>query len=332
MSFMQRCSARLKVLVLLELAIVLPAAALIIFSLWSLKSIERDRAVEAAIQRDFSYILKGLEKRLNEQGTNILARARKDFPCEDEAPVPVLNAMLEKSPQLSMAFLFDERDGKVIVVGAPERLSRDEAFRKEVEYFAKSVAWLKMEGKGMVKKLWEMEEKGEPPYFAYPHWTEHLPDKEYVPMAFFTLPNASRHRVVIGGVLFSDPYLVSELFPSVIEEVISEDVPVKGGKGAQHSAAVISIRARGEKRYMAASPGWDGGKPEVEKATEGIFPGLLLQMKLRGTTVAALGQRFIHQPVGDRNPFLLAGRGRVSHLPQRLPGDATGQAEVRLRG
>jgi signal transduction histidine kinase len=45
---------------------------------------------------------------------------------------------------------------------------------------------------------------------------------------------------------------------------------------------------------MVASAGWDGGEPEVERNLEGAFPGLTLAIKLRGTTLAALGQHFVH--------------------------------------
>ena len=53
-----RLTDRTRTLLTLELAIVLPAAALMAFSIWNLKHIQRDKAIEAAIQRDFTYVLK----------------------------------------------------------------------------------------------------------------------------------------------------------------------------------------------------------------------------------------------------------------------------------
>ena len=53
MSKKWRLTERTRTLLTLELAIVLPAAALMGFSHWNLKQIQRDRAVEAAIQRGF---------------------------------------------------------------------------------------------------------------------------------------------------------------------------------------------------------------------------------------------------------------------------------------
>lgn len=58
-----KLTERTRTLLTLELAIVLPAAALMAFSIWNLKNLQRDKAIEAAIQRDFSYVLKIVEKK-----------------------------------------------------------------------------------------------------------------------------------------------------------------------------------------------------------------------------------------------------------------------------
>jgi signal transduction histidine kinase len=52
------------------------------------------------------------------------------------------------------------------------------------------------------------------------------------------------------------------------------------------------VHIKGDSEYLAACTDWDGGKPEVERPMEGAFPGLVLAMKLRGTTLAAMGQHF----------------------------------------
>ncbi len=49
----------------LELAVVLPAAALVVLSALHLKSVERDRGIQAAFQRDFSQVLLISEKQMN---------------------------------------------------------------------------------------------------------------------------------------------------------------------------------------------------------------------------------------------------------------------------
>jgi len=55
---------RSKMLLKLELAITVPALALMGFSIWNLKHIQRDQYIEAAIQREFRSMLKSQKARL----------------------------------------------------------------------------------------------------------------------------------------------------------------------------------------------------------------------------------------------------------------------------
>jgi signal transduction histidine kinase len=68
-----------------------------------------------------------------------------------------------------------------------------------------------------------------------------------------------------------------------------------------YAHAAMMVRMHSESEPLAASAEWEGGHPEVERSMEGAFPGLVLGMKLRGTTLAALGQRFV------RTSFLILG-------------------------
>jgi signal transduction histidine kinase len=52
---------------------------------------------------------------------------------------------------------------------------------------------------------------------------------------------------------------------------------------------------------LAASLCWDGGSPEVERSFDGVFPGLTLGIKLRGTTFANISNHFL------RTEFLILG-------------------------
>jgi signal transduction histidine kinase len=69
------------------------------------------------------------------------------------------------------------------------------------------------------------------------------------------------------------------------------------------------VRGKSDSTPIAYGTGWDGGQPEVERNMEGVFPGLVLGMKLRGTTLAALGQHFMHTSYWTLGglSFLLAG-------------------------
>jgi len=73
-------SDRTRTLLTMELAIILPAACLLAFSGWNLHNIQRDKAIEAAIQRDFTYALKFAEKKTWIRATEMLTPMREEFP------------------------------------------------------------------------------------------------------------------------------------------------------------------------------------------------------------------------------------------------------------
>ena len=56
----------------------------------------------------------------------------------------------------------------------------------------------------------------------------------------------------------------------------------------------MMLHAKNDSTPIAACTGWDGGTPEIERNLEGAFPGLTLGIKLRGTTLEALGTHFVH--------------------------------------
>src|SRR6516165_12495688 len=66
-----------------------------------------------------------------------------------------------------------------------------------------------------------------------------------------------------------------------------------GSPPSQPAEAAIGVDSfQYESTPIAASAGWDGGEPEVERNLEGAFPHLTLAMKMRGTTLAAIGKHF----------------------------------------
>ena len=67
----RRWSERTRLMLTLELAVVLPAAALVILSAVHLTEIQRDRGVEAAFQRDFNQVLAISEKHINQKAYDL---------------------------------------------------------------------------------------------------------------------------------------------------------------------------------------------------------------------------------------------------------------------
>jgi hypothetical protein len=85
MKLKRRWNERTRVMLTLELAVVLPAAALVILSVAHLRGIQRDRGVEAAFQRDFNHVLAISEKQFNQKAYDLVDDVREDFPSAGDA-------------------------------------------------------------------------------------------------------------------------------------------------------------------------------------------------------------------------------------------------------
>src|ERR1700732_3273699 len=100
---------RTRLLLTLELAVILPAAALVILSAWHLNHIQRDRAVEAAIQRDFSQVLAISEKHINHKAYDLADDVRNEFPSLGQACSVNLDKLLAAHPYIAHVFLYDPK-------------------------------------------------------------------------------------------------------------------------------------------------------------------------------------------------------------------------------
>src|SRR5215475_15266837 len=98
MKLTPRWNAKTRLLLTLELAVVLPVAVLIGLSVHHLKHIERDKAVAAAIQRDFDQVLAISEKQINERTYDLLDDVRKQFPNLSAASNGTLDKILAAHP------------------------------------------------------------------------------------------------------------------------------------------------------------------------------------------------------------------------------------------
>jgi signal transduction histidine kinase len=338
---MSRRPGRYRMFLTLLLAVVLPAAALIAFSLWSLHSIHRDRAVEAAMQRDFSRVLEIAEKRLNEKARRMVEEARNNFPCPADSPDETgqkLSELLKQRPQFAHAFLYWPHK-ELIVRSQPDR-KEDQDFHEESMRLASSLEWLtESKIKTLVREFREREKRKEEIEIRLREMQEKekndkdLNDKEleevkqepveeplifnafqpsetnrtyYESYALMTLPQCEG-GLSFGGIAFDAGYLREKFFPRMLDGILSEEQAGKSGH------PVMMLHGRGHNSVVAASKGWDGGMPESErKLEEGVsaFPSLILSIKLRGTTIEALSRQFEDTNfliIGAISLFLLLG-------------------------
>ncbi|HEX2715387.1 MAG TPA: HAMP domain-containing sensor histidine kinase [Candidatus Acidoferrales bacterium] len=292
MSKKWRLTDRTRTLLTLELAIVLPAAALMGFSIWNLKHIQRDKAIEAAIQRDFSYVLKIAEKKSWEKANDLVTAVRKEFPdIDDGFKIKVrLERMLLEHPEYSYAAFYDKKNNLLVSRVQPGH-DQDTVFCGHAQEDINAMAtWLPLESTGLTKSLRMMEEKGEPPVGFYGGWTVRDNQHVYWNVAYFIPPGIAKDRVTLGVVAFDEDYLRKTFLPAMMKDVLSSKSSVLR---ADANPPVMMIHPSKDYAPWVASANWDGGKPEAERKLEYVFPDLTLAIKYQGTTVADIGTRFL---------------------------------------
>ena len=291
---------RTRLILIMELAIVLPAAVLVILSATHLKHIQRDRGVEALFQREFGEALAISEKRLNHKAYELMDDVRKDFPAPGNACSGNLDRILAGHPYVAHVFLYTP-EGGIVFRSQPYRL-QDSGFHQEAEYLSTMFAgWFKVDFSDMTEKLTKLQKKGTPYYFDGT-WSPRGDKRVYQTIAIFPTIDEKTGTKALAGIAFDGDYLRDQFFPQMLNEVMSRNV----AEAQTDKNTVIMVHGKSESSPLAACDGWDGGTPEVERNMEAVFPGLALGIKLRGTTLAAIGQHFF------RSSFLtLAGLSLV---------------------
>jgi signal transduction histidine kinase len=281
---------RTRLMLTLELAVVLPAAALVILSAIHLRSIERDRGVQAAFQRDFTQVLAISEKQINQKAYELIDDVRDQFPASNAACAENLDRILATHPYVAHLFVYDPATG--LVFRSQPNHANSPAFRTEHDQLSSMFAgWLQMDYMDMEKGLEEMDKQGRRHFFS-----DSVGEKHAYTAGQFFLTGGAGEKKAIGGMVFDADYLHDEFFPQMLNAVLSHQEE----KGEKNHVAIM-LHPKYEYTPLAASSGWDGGNPEVERNLEGAFPGLTLGIKLPGTTLAAMEQHFV------RTSFLILG-------------------------
>ena len=285
---------RFRLMLTLGLAVVLPAAALIYANVHHLKAIQRDKKVEALIHRDFEQMLAISEKKINEKAYTMTEEVRELFPAPDtdtdSEKEKRLDLILSKSPWLAHVFLFDVEKG-LLLRSQPQQMNEN-YFRQEHEHLNVMYGgWFGLEGKMLVD---EMHKKSRP-ITCYGSPVKRPGGYAYMTSAFFVLPQLSKDRVVLGGVTFDPNYLKQTFFPELLDELITQKLTEDKGERLAMMVYPVDYEGGHEDRPLAASAGWSEGKPEVSRNLDDVFRGLALGIKFQGTSVEAIGRRWVQQ-------------------------------------
>jgi signal transduction histidine kinase len=292
MSKKWRLTDRTRTLLTLELAITLPAAALMAFSIWNLKHIQRSAAVEAAIQRDFSHVLAIAEKKTWHKANDMITPVRKEFPSPDEDRATIkakLEHILSEHPEYAYAFLYDKKNNMMVSRAQPAR-DHDPAFCARAQEAINMVAtWFPLEAPDLAARVRIMVEKDEPPVVFIGGWYHQENQYNYWNLAYFLPLDVPKDRVVLGAVAIDDDYLRKTFLPAMMKDVLNSKSDVLKGD----NPPVMMIRPSKDSTPWVTSGNWDDGKAEAERNFQYVFPDLTAAIKYQGTTVADMSSRFL---------------------------------------
>jgi signal transduction histidine kinase len=282
---LRRWSERPRMLVFM-LGVMLPAVALIAVGAWHLRTIQRDKQIEAVFQREYQQVLAIAEKRIDERAYEITEEARTKFP--DASQGDEIEAFLASHRDIAHAFLWTGK-GHLEIQSQPDRMSDPKFVEEEREFSSMIGHWFDLDFKDWITKLKKSEvSEGRHVYF-FDYWVDRGDKLQYQSVAIFMPRGSTAKHPALAGFVYDTDYLRDKFFPQALNEVL----PDQNNNDTSHPQPVMMVRTAKDRDPLASSLCWDGGSPEVERSFESVFPGLILGIKLRGTTIANISQHFV---------------------------------------
>jgi signal transduction histidine kinase len=288
-----RLTDRTRTLLTLELAIVLPAAALMGFSIWNLKHLQHSGGVEAVIQRELSHVLKIAEKKTWHNALALVMPVRTSFPNPDQDHASIkagLEHVLSEHPEFAYALLYDKKNNLFMSRTQPAR-DHDPRFCTTMqETINLDSTWIPIEASQLALHVREMAEKDEDPVGFMGGWFIQDNQHYYWNIAYFVPSGVPKDRETLAVVAFDDDYLRKNLLPTMMKDVLAgkNNVPE-----VEANAPVMMIHPSKDSTPWLTSGNWDGANPEAERMLQNVFPELTLAIKYQGLTVADIGARFL---------------------------------------
>jgi signal transduction histidine kinase len=277
------------------LGVMLPAAALVVYIVWELGNLQRDKAIEAVFQRDFQEFLAIAEKQIDARAYGIAEQARSSFPDANQGDQ--LQAFLVSHKDIAYAFLWTGK-GRLETQSQPDRMSDPETVDEDKKFLSMTGQWFDVDSSEEIASLKKMEAtEGRRVSIHGDELMARGDTSRYRSYVVFIPRGATAEHPALAGFVYDTDYLRDKFFPQALEEVL----PNQDRRDTSHLQTTIMVRTSKEHTPLAASVCWDGGLPEVERKFDGVFPGLILGAKLRGTTIANISKHFV------RTTFLVFG-------------------------
>ncbi len=277
------------------LGVMLPAVALIGVGVWHLRTIQREKSIEAVFQREFQQVLAIAEKRIDARAFEIAEEARAKFP--DATQGDQLEAFLASHSDITHAFLWTGK-GHLEVQSQPDQMSDSETAKEGKELASMLGSWFdpESETKDWIAKLKKIEAMDGRHVYLTSNWVSRGDRWFYQSLVLFKARGSTAEHPAFAGFVYDTDYLSNKFFPQALNEVL----PSQNGNDTSHPP-VIMVRTAKDHTPFASSLCWDGGSPEVERSFDGVFPGMILGIKLRGTTIASINNHFV------QTAFLILG-------------------------
>ena len=276
------------------LAVMLPAAALIVASLSYLRHIQRGKVIEAAIQQEYQHMLAIAGERIVERAYEISENARMKFPDVDHSDE--LETFLTTHPDIAHAFLWTGK-GSLQFRSQPDRMT-DPDFEAESKKLSFVFGhWFDMDSEEQIAKVKGSETAEGRHVYIVPEQVSRGDKLQYESFVYFIPRGSTREHPALAGFAYDEDYLKNSFFPQVLNEVL----PNQNRNNTSDPPPAIMIRKEREQAPLAASLCWAGGAPEVERSFESVFPGLILGISPYGTTIADISNHI------TRLAFLILG-------------------------
>jgi signal transduction histidine kinase len=293
-----RLTDRTRMLLKLELALTLPAVALMAFSIWNLKHFQRDQAIEAAYQRDFTHVLKIAESKSWMKANEYLVPVRKEFPSpQDKDVAGKLDRLLEDHPELDYAVLYDKK--RNMFVARMTNYDRSQDFCTFIQMdFNDLQSWMQSQAAMYTEHIRMMGEKGEEPVIFYGGWEWKKDKHVYTNESLFVPAGTAKDEITIGIVSFNPDYLKKTFFPGIMKDVLNSK------SNAFHqdvNPPAMMIHPYRDNTVWVTSSNWEGEKGEVDYQFSNVFQGMVWSIKFPGTTIADISAKFM------RSNFLILG-------------------------
>jgi len=267
------------------LAVMLPAAALIVVNIVWLRHIQRDKVMDAAIQRDYQHMLKIAEKRIVERAYETSETASAQFPDVDDSDG--LDTFLKTYPEIAHAFLWTGK-GNLDFRSQPARMTDPDfqAENKELssEFRALFDLW-SGDHIAMVKRNEAVEGRH---VYITSQSVSRGNKLQFESFVNFLPRGSTPDHPALAGFVYDEDYLKNSFFPQALNEVLPNENP----NDTSHQQPGIMIRKEKEQAPLAASLCWEGGAPEVERGFDSVFPGLILGIRPHGTTIADISNHW----------------------------------------